>query len=189
MGDVVTVAGQLASGKSRVCRDLAAALGYDYVSTGQLQREIAEGLGMNSLELNLHSEGNPAIDEQIDGTLVRLGESPGNYVVDSRMAWHFLPNSLKVYLTVDADVASQRVLGDRTRENEPRYASAEEAKELMTARMESERRRFLDTYGVDCGDRSNYDIVLDTTSFDAEQVVEQLIERVERWRADARQTG
>ena len=178
----MTVSGDLGSGKTYVSRTLAGVLGYRYLSTGQLHRDIAAELGMNSLELNLHAEENPEIDKRVDAALAGLSEEGLDYVVDSRMAWHFVPTSLKVYLMVDPDVGSARVMSDKTRLNEPSYEDQQDAKVRLLARKESENKRFLEEYGVDCSDLRNYDVIVDATLLTPDQVIGQLVAVIGRWK-------
>lgn len=56
----------------------------------------------------------------------------------------FLPNSLKVYLRADVQVAAARILSDPNRNSE-QYQTREEAVEKITARKASENARFLKT--------------------------------------------
>ena len=102
---VITISGMLGSGKSTVARLLADKLGYTYYSTGDAQREIARARGVTTLELNRIADTDPTIDEAIDGVFKRFNAVPNkNFVIDSRMAFFFIPNSLKVKLNVDVAV-------------------------------------------------------------------------------------
>jgi predicted cytidylate kinase len=186
MSEIITISGDLGSGKTRVSQVLAARLGYKYISTGQIHRSIAEELLMNSLELNVHAESDPDIDKRVDSVLIRLASDGTNYVVDSRLAWHFVKNSLKVCLTVDPNLGAARVFADSGRREEPLYANQAGAKAQLMARKESENRRFLSTYGIDCADLHNYDVVIDTSYSDPEQVTAQLLVVIARWREGKR---
>ena len=43
--------------------------------------------------MNRKADTDPSIDERIDGIFAELGKDQKSYVVDSRMAWFFLPDS------------------------------------------------------------------------------------------------
>lgn len=162
-GTKITITGDLGSGKSAVSRILCELTGFQYVSTGQIQRQLAAEMGIDTLEMNRCADTDPAIDQKIDGIFVDLGKDNGSYVVDSRMAWFFLPKSFKVYLHADIGVAVDRILGDQSRNSE-QYTDKDEAIAKITARKQSENRRFLDKYGADCGNLQNFDLVVNTTS-------------------------
>lgn len=170
------VSGEIGSGKSSVAKRLARRLGADYHSTGSLQRRLASGRNLSTLEMNLVSEDEPTIDEEIDGFTRQLAETGGEFVIDSRLAWHFLPEALKVFLLVDTNQAAARVLGDQpSRSETERYDGLADAVRDILARQESERRRFQSTYGVDLFRWSNYDLVVETTRISPERTVELIL--------------
>jgi cytidylate kinase len=172
-GTKITLTGDLGSGKSAVSKLLCAATGFDYVSTGRVQRQLAAELGLDTLEMNRRADTDPSIDERIDGIFAALSQDPQGYVVDSRMAWFFLPDSFKVFLQTDVQVAVARILRDPNRNSE-QYASPEEAVRKILARKASENARFLTKYGADCANLHNFDIVIDTSER-APQAVADLV--------------
>ena len=48
----ITITGDLGSGKSAVSNLLCERTGYDYVSTGRIQRQLAQEMGIDTLEMN-----------------------------------------------------------------------------------------------------------------------------------------
>ncbi|MEO1083364.1 MAG: cytidylate kinase family protein, partial [Acidobacteriota bacterium] len=159
----VAISGQIGSGKSSVARRLAERLDAQFYSTGGIQREIAKKRGMTTLELNLFAEKNPEIDREIDGFTQALDRSDDSFVIDSRLAWNFLGRAFKVNLLVDHGVAVERIMGDRRRGTTEAYGSRQEGIEEVAARRASERRRFLEKYGVDVENPRNFDLIVDTT--------------------------
>lgn len=171
----ITLTGDLGSGKSAVSKLLCASTAYEYVSTGRIQRELARELGLDTLEMNRQADTDPSIDQRIDGIFVSLGQDPRGYIVDSRMAWFFLPGSFKVYLQTDLRVAAERILRDPARNSE-QYASVEEAMEKIRARKESENARFLLKYGADSTNLLNFDLVINTSQRTPEQVADLILQ-------------
>ena len=165
----ITLTGDLGSGKSAVSRILCERTGYEYVSTGRIQRQLAQEMGIDTLEMNRRADTDPSIDQRIDGIFIDLGKDPRGYVIDSRMAWFFLPDSFKVYLQADVHIAATRILSDPTRNSE-QYASLDEAVAKITARKQSENARFLKKYGADSTNLSNFDLVVGTTKYSVEEV-------------------
>jgi CMP/dCMP kinase len=163
-----------------VAHVLGGLLGLDVVSTGSIQRRLAQERGMTTLEFNLHSEANPGLDDLIDGHLIALQDSTQEVIVDSRMAWFFLPESLKVYLIVDPIIGTSRVLSDNHRVATESYADQERAYEEIRRRQESEKKRFLSKYGVDYTRFANYDLVVDTSHVTPQEVAEQILARSPR---------
>ena len=173
----ITITGDLGSGKSAVSKILCEKTGFEYVSTGRIQRQLAQELGLDTLEMNRRADTDPTIDQRIDGIFVDLGKDAKGYVVDSRMAWFFLPDSFKVYLQTDVAVAAERILNDPNRKSEG-YETKEEAIRKILARKESENNRFLVKYGADCGNLHNFDLVLNTTNRSPEQVAALILKAV-----------
>lgn len=175
-GRAVALSGELGSGKSEVSTRLARALGSRRVSTGEAQRAIAHQRGISTLELNRLAETDPTIDDEIDGVFRALAATANPLVVDSRLAWHFLPSSYKVHLVVDPRTGASRVLR-RTGSSAEHYESLDHALEGMAHRVESERRRFQELYGVDIFRLTNYDLVVDTTLASPEEVTDAVLAR------------
>lgn len=175
---IITISGDIGSGKSTVAKLLVADLDYSYLSTGAIQRQIAKDLGMTTLELNKLSENDRTIDDKIDNYTRNLTNSSEDYIVDSRLAWHFIPSSYKVYLRCEDKIASQRIYDDKTR------ISDEQSKDILFLlgkikdRRMSEKERFQELYGIDFSDLSNYDQVIDTSYFRPEEVVQLILDGI-----------
>ncbi len=173
----ITISGDLGSGKTTVAKLLAERLSYKYLSTGAIQRQIAGDLGLTTLELNLLSERQTEIDDRIDGHTRQIGESDYDYVVDSRLAWHFIPDSLKVFIVVDEEIAAQRISGDLSRGPSEERLGPEQMLEKIRARRASEKRRFLEKYGIDYRDLNHFDLVVDSSHATVEEVTQTVLSR------------
>jgi len=99
-----------------------------------------------------------------------------NFVMDSRLGFHFIPNSYKVYLKVGPEEAAKRIMKD-TRSSE-RYKSAGEAARLLRKRMDSESKRYKEYYGITYPDEKAFDVVIDTTNSMPENVVKEIKRRL-----------
>ena len=174
MAKIISITGDLGSGKSTVSNLLRERLNFDYIYTGKIQREIAGKYNMTTLELNKYAETHPEIDEEIDAVLKSLNDST-DLIVDSRLAWFFLPESFKIFLKTDVMVSATRISNDNQRGNE-KYSSVEEAVNHIIARKNSENKRYMDLYGANCSDLSNFDLVIDTSSLTPEIVADLIID-------------
>ena len=179
----ITITGDIGSGKSAVARLLRQETGFPIYSTGTIQRSIAERHGMSTLELNRYSETHPEIDEEIDGESIALGPRAESFILDSRLAWHFIPKSFKVYLAVDLATAARRILGDGARRGEA-YEDLDSAMEQIANRRQCEVERFRSTYGVDLSDLDNYDLVVDTSSASPDEVAAAVLTGFRRFAED-----
>jgi len=174
-GRPIVINGDLGSGKSTVSRLLATRLGIRRVSVGDLYRDMAQRRGMTALDLNLHAELDDKIDHYVDQLQSDIATSGEVLVVDSRLAWFFFGDALKVHLVTDPTVAARRVLG-RPADTVESYASLDEARQRLAERSESERIRFLERYGADKTRLRNYDLVCDTTRATPEEIVSRVVE-------------
>ncbi len=177
----ITITGDLGSGKSVVSKLLQAQLGFEIYSTGKVQREIAARYNMSTLELNQYAENHPEIDKEIDSAFAQLNDRPEGLIVDSRLAWFFMPNSFRLYLRVPVEIAAERIMGDPTRKGE-QYASLAQAVADISARKQSENRRFLDKYNADCADMGNFDCVTDTNGRSPEAVAAEILAAFTLWK-------
>ena len=172
----ITISGDLGSGKSTVGKLIAQALGVPLKSTGGFQRELAQRMGLTTLALNKLAETDRSIDTQIDAISAEIERSGEQVVVDSRMAWHFIPSAFKVFLTVDARLAAQRIF-DAPRASETAYASLDDVLQANLARRASEVVRFKSRYGVNIADHANFDLVVDTSGANPEAIAAVVLAR------------
>ncbi|MBR4927146.1 MAG: cytidylate kinase family protein [Alphaproteobacteria bacterium] len=161
--DIVTISGALGSGKSTIMKMLANRLGYETYSTGAAQREIAKQYGVTTLELNHIADKNPDIDKEIDGVFKTLVNTGKKYVVDSRLAFFFIPTSFKIKLNVDVAEAAHRILKDKNRTSEVQCDTLEQMTHILKERRASEVARFIATYKVNIDEDSHFDLIIDTT--------------------------
>ena len=92
-----------------------------------------------------------------------------------------MPQSFKVYLKVDINVAAKRVFEDEARISERKFATVEEQKNDIEKRYKLENERYLELYGVRKEDESNYDFVLDTTYLTPDEVADKIEEEYKKW--------
>lgn len=95
--------------------------------------------------------------------------------------WYAVPESFKVYLKVDINVAAKRAFEDELRKSSEKFNTVEEQKEDMQKRYKLENERYFNLYGVRKEDESNYDYVLDTTKLTPEQVADKIEEEYKKW--------
>ena len=175
MGQTITISGVIGSGKSTVSKMLAQKLGWQYYSTGLAQRKIAKEMGITTLELNALSVKDKSIDERIDAVFKNPPWGDNNCVVDSRLAFYFIPKSFKVCLTVCDEIAGKRIFHDTTRSGENKYRSIQDATDSAQKRHKLELKHFNKNYDLDIDNKDNFDLIIDTTHLSAEQVCQVIL--------------
>lgn len=165
---IITLAGSPGSGKSSTARAVAAAVGFRHFSSGDIFRQLAAERGESIEAMNISAEAQRDIDLQVDNLLQEKYRSEDKLVIDSRMAWHWMPGSFKVFLLLDPATAAARIFGDlrqggRVSED---AASVDEVRRSIDRRFASEQKRYAALYGVNPTDPANFDVVFNTRSND-----------------------
>lgn len=177
---IISVTGLPGSGKTTVRNALAEHFGYKRYSMGDMWGKLAQERGMTVGEANAHLKNDPSVDRQVDEYQTTLAAQEDNFVIDSRLAWHFIPQSVKIFLDVNLDEAARRIFQARKKEggargDEPDYASVEEVRAAIEKRTQDDDARYRQFYGVGYLDTSVYNLVIDTTHTPANQVVERIL--------------
>jgi cytidylate kinase len=172
----------LGSGKSTYCRLLNEKYQFEVYSTGKVQRELARQMNMTTLELNQLMCSDKKYDNMIDDATTRISRENINkdIIFDSRLAWHFVEHSFKVFVSVSLEVAAARVMNDQ-RGAEEKYSSLEEAKKLLAERAATERMRYKDIYNLNYMDFSNYNLVIDSTYCPPDLIVEIILQEAKEF--------
>lgn len=186
----ITLTGNLGSGKSTICKILEQEYGYEIYSTGKVQRSIAEGMGISVLEMNQLMRSDHKYDHLIDDETARISrENPDKAIVfDSRLAWHFVERSFKVFLSVSLDVAAERVFHDN-RGNVEKYASLEDTKEQLRQRAAAEDVRYREIYALNYFDFENYNLILDSTYCAPEVLARLMMAEAEAYEKNQEENG
>lgn len=157
----ITLTGKPYAGKGETSKILER-YGFEVVHMGELYREVAKDRGLDVVELN--RLGDTSVDAMVDKKLVQIAAERKNedLVFDSRIAWHFLPDSYKVFLDVTAHIQAKRVMGAK-RDSEKPVQTMEEASKIANERWELENSRYKKLYGIDNLNPRNYNLVVDTS--------------------------
>jgi CMP/dCMP kinase len=179
MKNIIVMSGDIGSGKSSVATALKQLTGFDIIGTGTIQRAIAKRRGVTTLELNKISQTDRSIDDEIDSYVIELGKTQDRLILDSRLAWHFIPAAFKVFLSVDPVVGAERVFNaSRNDENNP---SLEVTLENNLKRQEIEDQRFHKLYNVNFRKYSNYDLIVDTSYTSPEAIARKIKDCFDAW--------
>ncbi len=181
---IITIAGKPGSGKSTTSNKVASALSYEHFSSGDLFRAIAKDKGIDINEINTLAESEKSIDHAVDEKLQEMGRTKSDLVIDSRMAWHWMPESFKVYLDLDLNEAAKRIISTMNPERlevEKIPSNPTKYTESLQNRLDSETKRYQDLYQANPYDTNNYDLVVDTFNNGPDEVVEIILSAYKKW--------
>lgn len=173
---ILTVSGLIGSGKTSVCREVSQLTGWRVISAGTILRRMAEERGLSVIQLNEIAKSDKSIDKLIDDQLIALQASPDSLIVDSRLAWHFIPNSYKIHLVVDTSIAANRVFN--AQRSDESYSTPADAYSANATRQTIENERFQQYYQIDCEDWRNYDLVLDSSTLMPADLAVKMLDQV-----------
>jgi CMP/dCMP kinase len=177
---IISFSGDNGSGKSTAAIKVAEELGYKHYHMGQILRDMAKEKGITLEELNELRNTDPNFDKAVDDFVIKLGKESGNFVIESRTAWFFLPDSLKIYLKVNDKEAAKRIfleLKDKNNRNEGKNLDSEEKVwESIGKRNSEDNIRYQNLYKIDIRDEKNFNFVLDTTHLSIEKVFQKVME-------------
>lgn len=181
---IITIAGRPGSGKSTASKAIAERLGYEHFSSGDLFRALGKQRGTDVHQTNLEAEKGGDVDRLVDERLQEIGATQDQVAIDSRLAWHWIPSSFKVFLNLDLEVAAERILkgmDEYRRQHEHIPSDPKEYAARLQERLDVERRRYKAIYGVDVYDHNNFHLIIDTGVYAASEVQERILEAYQRW--------
>ncbi|MGM0590070.1 MAG: (d)CMP kinase [Halobacteriota archaeon] len=173
---LLTVSGLAGSGKSTTAAALAAELGYEHVSGGDIFRDLAAERGYTPVEFNELAESDDQIDRDLDRRLAEIARERDDVVLESRLAGWLAGDDadVRLWLTAPLDVRAARIAD---REDKSLDVAAEETQR----REESEAFRYEKYYDIPIVDLSIYDVVLNTARWGPEGVLDILRTAVEAY--------
>ena len=181
---IITISGKPGSGKSSTADRVAELLGYTRHSSGDMVRRVLKRNHMTLEEYNNKATSDHDLDDQIDEELRALRDLE-DIVVDSRLGFYWLPESFKVYLDLDIDVATARIYQDVTNESRRGVESGDTslpavAREVR-GRMLAEQARFKKLYSVDPYEKAHFDLIIDTSRHNPHSVAVALFDHYKKW--------
>jgi cytidylate kinase len=158
---IISISGTPGSGKSTIAKFIARKLHLKLYNVGAFAREIAKAKGISIEELSRLALKNAEIDKEIDKMHKTIKEK--SFVIDSRIAFCFFSQSLKVFVYCKPEIAARRIF--RAKRPEERMSLRKTIQEVKQ-RIKTEKMRYRKYYGINIHDLSNYDIIIDTSGLD-----------------------
>jgi len=182
---IITISGKPGSGKSSTADKVAELLSYTRHSSGEMVRRVISERGLTLAQYNIEAQTDHTLDTKVDDMLRTLRDR-NDIVVDSRLGFYWIPESFKVYLDLDIEVATVRIYKDVT-SNQGRRGSGEGISSLadvasqVKTRMNDEQRRFRAMYHIDPYSLEHFDLVIDTSRHSPQTVALTVYDTYRRW--------
>lgn len=181
MYPIISISGTAGSGKSTIAKLLAEKLGAERIYVGGLRRQLALDKGMSLAQLNEYALEHPETDVDIDKLAAQQARSLAEkklVIIEGRTQFHFLPESIKLYIKVDLAEGARRIWQDlqkNNERNEGQFNSLEEVLAYQKTRQANDLARYKKYYNLDHSDEKQYDFVLDTSHISASEATLQVL--------------
>ena len=172
---IITITGKPCSGKGTVSKLFCNKYNFKYLCTGDMFRNFAKKYGYSSvLEFQQKYKHINKIDKLVDKQTALIGKKQAdeNIVIDSRLAWHFIPNSFKVFIDVSWHEATKRLL-TANRENE-KAENIEQASKDLQSRWQTENDRYSEIYNTNNLNPGNYNLVIQSDNLEPEKIADEI---------------
>ena len=169
---IISIGGLAGSGTTTASKILSDKMGVPYVSAGDIFRRMAAERNMDVLDFSKFAEENLDIDEKIDQRQAQIARERKDLIVEGRLSAYFVEADLKVCFIAPLDVRAERI---SQRENKHLRL----VKKEISERGKSEAKRYQEIHGINIEDLDIYDLIINTSSFNAESIAQIIIKAVE----------
>lgn len=170
---IITVSGTMGAGKSTLAKKIAEKLNFDYFYMGQIFRDLAKKRNMNLRKYLELGETDPNIDKEVDEYQKKLSQTHNNFVIDGRVSFYIIPNSIKLYIYSSIKVGAERIFSDfkdNPSRNEGDFKNVAEVEEEIKKRLKTDKKRYKKYYNINVFNPDNFDLAIDTSSLSREDV-------------------
>ena len=171
-------------GKTTVAKGLATEFNLQYLSGGDVLKDMAKEQGFDSsgddwwdttegLAFLNQREQNSEFDKRLDEKLIKLFNEGGMVITSYTLPW-LVEDGIKIWLQGSHASSTKRM---QNRDN----MSSEEAREITKQRYDKNRALYKNLYKFDFGeDLSQFDLIINTDHLTAKQVIDVATESVRK---------
>lgn len=179
---IIAISGNIAAGKSEIAEILAKMLNMEVYSASHSYRELARKYGMALVEFNEYIKDKPEFDNMVEEGTKSIANIKQDLILDARLGWYSVPESFKVCVKSNIEIASQRLnIFSSSRGKEEKYNTIAEATEAIILRENAERQRYMKQYGIDIEDDKNYDLIIDSSFGSTKDAAIQIAAKYKEW--------
>ena len=180
----IVISGPPAVGKTTVAKGLATEFNLQYLSGGDVLKDMAKEQGFDSsgddwwdttegLAFLNQREQNSEFDKRLDEKLIKLFNEGGMVITSYTLPW-LVEDGIKIWLQGSHASSTKRM---QNRDN----MSSEEAREITKQRYDKNRALYKNLYKFDFGeDLSQFDLIINTDHLTAKQVIDVATESVRK---------
>jgi predicted cytidylate kinase len=186
MKSIISISGTAGSGKSTIAKIIAEKLKAERIYVGGLRRQLALDKGMSLAQLNEYAADHPETDIDVDKAAAKQARQMAEkniVVIEGRTQFHFLPESIKLYIKVEPKEGAKRIWQDLQKDNERnegQFKSLAELEAYQQTRQASDLARYKKYYNLDHTDEKQYDFILDTTNISAQTATEKVLDFIQK---------
>ncbi|MEM4481165.1 MAG: AAA family ATPase [Desulfurococcaceae archaeon] len=162
----IVISGPPGSGKTTQAKIIAERYNLKYFSAGRIFRDIAKQRGLSLEELSSIALKDSSVDLEVDRKTFEAAKE-SDIVIDGHLAAWIVSDlvDFRVYITAPFAL---RVLRIASRDSVP----LEKALVETAVRESSQKKRFMEIYGIDTDDLSIFDVVVNTKGISVKNTFE-----------------
>jgi cytidylate kinase len=180
----IVISGPPAVGKTTVAKGLAEEFQLQYLSGGDVLKEMAKEQGFDSdgddwwdteegMKFLNQREQNSEFDKKLDEKLILLFNKGGMVITSYTLPW-LIKDGIKIWLEGSHESSSKRM---QSRDN----MSPNDAYEITKKRFDKNKALYKKLYDYDFGDdKSVFDLIINTDNLTAQQVIDVVKETVRK---------
>ncbi|MDH5463086.1 MAG: cytidylate kinase family protein [Nitrosopumilus sp.] len=180
----IVISGPPAVGKTTVAKGLAEEFQLQYLSGGDVLKEMAKEQGFDSdsddwwdteegMKFLSQREQNSEFDKKLDKKLILLFNEGGMVITSYTLPW-LIKDGIRIWLEGSHESSSKRM---QSRDN----MSPSDAYEITKKRFDKNKALYKKLYDFDFGDdKSVFDLIIDTDNLSAQQVIDVAKETVRK---------